>query len=127
MPATARALTRLTARTPPINSTLRLTATYNPRLLAFKPQTFQFYSRRGYASGNEAKPSRTGYYAAFAALAAAGGAGYFYLNNGGVTDEARARQEASSHQKRRIISRCITRLPSCWRTRMIMMMAVTVP
>ena len=85
MAATARTLTRLTARKAPINSTLRLTATNNARH-SLQRQTFQSSSRRGYASGNEAKASRTGYYATFAALAAAGGAGYFYLNNGGVTD-----------------------------------------
>ncbi|KAF6235771.1 hypothetical protein HO173_005966 [Letharia columbiana] len=85
MAATARTFTRLTARTAPINSTLRLTATHHARL-SLQRQTFQSSSRRGYASGNEATASRVGYYATFAALAAAGGAGYFYLSNGGVTD-----------------------------------------
>lgn len=86
MPATARTLTRLTARTPPINSTLRLAATRNARLLPLQRQTFQSSSRRGYASGNEPTTSQIGLYATLAALAAAGGAGYFYLNNGGVTE-----------------------------------------
>ena len=86
MPATARTLTRLTARTPPINSTLRLAATRNARLLPLQRQTFQSSSRRGYASANEPKTSPIGLYATLATLAAAGGAGYFYLNNGGVTE-----------------------------------------
>lgn len=84
MAATARTLTRLTARTTPINATRRLAATHDARL-SLQRQACQS-SRRGYSSGSEAKPSRIGYYATFAALAAAGGAGYFYLNNGGVTD-----------------------------------------
>ena len=86
MAATPRTFTRLAARTTPINSTLRLTATRNPRLLALECQTFRSSSRRGYASGNNPKSSPIGYYATFAALAAAGGAGYFYLNNGGVAE-----------------------------------------
>lgn len=85
MAAKIRPLTRLTARTASINSTLRLTATHDARL-SLQRQTFQSSSRRGYASGNEAKSSRTGNYAIFAALAVAGGAGYFYLNNGGVSE-----------------------------------------
>ena len=85
MAATVRPLTRLIPRTTPVNANLRLTATHNARL-SVQRQTFQSSSRRGYASANEVKSSRTGYYATFAALAAAGGAGYFYLNNGGVTD-----------------------------------------
>ena len=85
MAARARTLTRLAARTAPINSTLRLTATHDVPF-SLKRQTFQSSSRRGYASGNEPKSSPIGYYASFAALAAAGGAGYFYLTNGGVLD-----------------------------------------
>lgn len=83
MAATARTLTRLTARSRP---TLPLPATHNPRLLSLQPHTFQSSSRRGYASPSDAKTSRVGYYATFAALTAAAGAGYFYLNNGGLTD-----------------------------------------
>ena len=84
MAATARALTRLTPRTTPINTTLRRIATHDARF-SLQRQTYQS-SRRGYASGNEPKASPVGYYAAFAAIAAAGGAGYYYLGNGGVPD-----------------------------------------
>ena len=85
MAATARTLTRLTPRTAPINSALRLTATNNARL-SLQRETFQSSSRRGYASGTGSTSSRFGTYATAAALAAAGGAGYFYFNNGGVMD-----------------------------------------
>ena len=78
MAASARTLTRLTARTGSIGSTLRLTATQDARL-SLQRQTCHS-SRRGYASGNQAKPSRTGLYATIGVLAAAGGAGYFYFN-----------------------------------------------
>ena len=82
MAATARVLTRLTPRTTPVNATLRRIATHDARF-SLQRQTYQS-SRRGYASGNEAKVSPVGYYAAFAAIAAAGGAGYFYVNDGGL-------------------------------------------
>lgn len=85
MAATARTLTRLTARTAPIHANLRRTATHDARL-CLQRQTFQSSSRRGYASANEeAKSSRTAYYAGFGALlAAAGVAGYYYTSNGSV-------------------------------------------
>ena len=82
MAATARALTRLTPRTTPINTSFRLIATHDARF-SLQRQTYQS-SRRGYASGNEAKASSVGYYATFAAIAAAGGASYYYF--GGVPD-----------------------------------------
>ena len=84
MAATVRTITRLSARSTPINVTLRLAATHDARL-SLQRQTCKS-SRRGYASANEANSSRVGLYATLAAFVAAGGAGYFYLNNGGVTE-----------------------------------------
>ena len=97
MAATARSLTRLTPRTTPI-STLRLAPPHNARL-SLQRQTCQS-SRRGYASGNQATPSRTGYYLTFAVLAAAAGGGYFFLNNGGVTQM----KEGSSGETRGVFT-----------------------
>ena len=52
MAAAARTLTRLTARTAPIKSNLRLTATHDARL-SFQRQTLQPSFRRSYASNKQ--------------------------------------------------------------------------
>jgi len=82
MAATARTLTRLTARSAPLIPIPKCTPSRNTLIR----HTFQSSSRRGYASAPPTK-SRTGLYASIVGLVTAGGAGtYFYLNNRGVTE-----------------------------------------
>ena len=97
MAATARTITRVAARPSSIN-TVKYAAPRNTTL-GLPRQTFQSSSRRTYASGPNAKSSRTGLYVTFG-LAAVLGGGYFYFNNGGVTNL----KEGSSGESRGIFT-----------------------
>lgn len=85
MASTSRAFTRFISHAKPISSTLRCTAARNAQSTLTR-QTFQSFSRRGYASGASGNSSKTGLYVGIVGLIAAGGAGYYYVsNNGAIT------------------------------------------
>ena len=98
MAATARSLTRLTARTSSIN-TFTSSPVCNARLPIPRPK-FQTPPRRGYASAPGGKSSSTGLYVTIGVVAAALGGGYIYLNNGGVT----TLKEGSSGESRGVFT-----------------------
>ena len=99
MATTARSITRLASRSSSINAFK--TATARNSRLTNSHHAFQGSSRRTYASGPSASPSRTGLYVTFGLAAAAlGGGGYFYLNNGGVT----SMKEGSSGESRGVFT-----------------------
>ena len=97
--AAARTLTRLTARTAPIKSNLRLTATHDARL-SLQRQTFPPSFRRSYASTNERKSPTLWY--SLGGLTIAGALTYYFWPDVETRSEESKKKKGSSGETKAV-------------------------
>lgn len=98
MATAAKSFARLTPRSAPLSSAYRTAFPHGSRSLA--PRQGFRSSRRGYASGSEARSSSSLAYWGIGIAAVAGAGGYFFYNNGGLTNW----KEGSSGETRGIFT-----------------------